>query len=169
MARIAAIGWLYVIAPIHGGMAVTLVHPTLDRKEFFPLAVITALVWFAAIVAGINIDSKNRSWSWAGRSILAGYILPLLFLAAVQVALLAHEAGEFGRLWEDVHPGKKISQTGFLKNTPPKTPTPAFKRLTGILATWVWASIWFLAVLCNATPTWLWLSALVWGLVRYEQ
>jgi hypothetical protein len=169
MSRIAVYGWLYVVAPIHGGMAVTLLHPALDRSEYFPLAVVAALIWFAAVAFGMKDDSKERSWRWAGKRILAGYILPLLVLAAVQVGLLAYEGGEFRRLWQDCHPAKKHVHAGLPKNTPPESPWPSLRRLTGILAAWIWASVWFLTVLCNATPTWLWLSALVWGLVRFEK
>lgn len=169
MSRIVAYGWLYVIAPIHGGMGVTLLHPTLDRSEYFPLAVVAALVWFAAVAFAMKEDSKERSWSWARKRILAGYLLPLLFLAAVQIGVRAYEAGEFGKFWQDCHPAKKHVHAGLPMNTPPESPWPGLRRLTGILAAWLWASVWFLKVLCAATPTWLWLSALAWGLNRYEK
>jgi hypothetical protein len=169
MARFLVNGWLYVICPVQGGMAVTLVHPELNRSDYFPLAVGAGILWFAAVAIGLHVDSGERSWKWAGMRILAYYLLPLLLLAGVGVLIRAAEAGEFGRLGKDFLPPKRNADADLPTNTPPESPLPALKRVTGILAAWLATYVQVLFLLCRATPIWVYLFALAWGLIRYEK
>ena len=93
---------------------------------------------------GFTRTPKSVLWKLGeGEDFLVGYVLPLLMLSAVQVGVLAYEAGEFGQLARDCRPSKTEVSAGFPKNMPPRTPWPGLRRVTGILTAWLWASVWF--------------------------
>lgn len=168
MARILVYGWLFVLAPFHVGMAAPLIHPSLDRQEHVPVTPVAVFVWLLAVSVGLRNDAAERSWAWARRRLLGFYLAPLLFVSSAHVGILAYEAGEFGGLYRDCFSMRTKAHPELPRYTPPEEPWPALRRVTGILAAWLSASVWLLGVLCEATPAWLWLFALTWGLVRYE-
>lgn len=178
MARVLTYGWLFVVAPTHFGMGLTLVHPALNRSDLFGLALLGAGALFVAVAVGLSGDGGETSWAWCRRRLHQFYAFPVAALALVHSGWLVHGGAELGLVVQELrpasgtdHPGVPAGPApkGWPRNTPPASPWPLLRRVAALVWLVLRAAVTFLAVLVLATPAWIYVLAFGWGLMRRQR
>jgi hypothetical protein len=159
MPRALAYAWLTVLGPLHIGVAVTTVHPALDRPACWWVTALAAVVAWEAARESLKKRPEARPWLWLRLWVIRLWVSPLaLLLAAHLVVTAVFLRPELGQVVQALRPDAAPPAL-VLSVSPPRTvprdPVPALEAIGRLLAALGLAAGAFMVRIAFAAPPWL--------------
>lgn len=170
MLRILGLGGMFVIAPLHMGMACQRCQPGAAAQEGVVLGYAGAVIWFVIVATRLQPTTDLATWSAARKAALRFYVAPLAVLGGVRVGVEAYRenlpATDQPRLEHLLvhHLERPKGTVAF----PPDTPSPFVVPVAVLFWRWLVTTACLVGAVTVATPLWLWLLALAVGLWRAQ-
>jgi hypothetical protein len=164
-------GFLTVVAPVQIAMAAMLVHPALDRPEYFGLAVVTWLGLFGVAAVHLRDDPALAVRTWARLWLVRLYFAPLAFLVGLHVVVVfVSSQQELAALVRSLtpdtgRPGGASNSVG-PKVGPPPAAWPVVQTFFSLIWLLVKSALVFVLRLLIGTPVWVWFIASGYSLLR---
>jgi hypothetical protein len=159
MPRAIAYALLLVLGPLQIGVAVTLVHPALDRPECWWVTILTAVAMFEAARRNLKRRPEAPPWVWLRLWVIRLWLTPLILLLAAHLLVTAiFFRPELGQLLRALRP-EQAPKAVILGVPPPRTvprdPLPALRALIELIACLLTAAGRFALRVACAAPPWL--------------
>jgi hypothetical protein len=157
--RAIAYALLLILGPLQVGVAVTIVHPALDRPECWWVTLLAAICTFEAARRSLKRRPEAPPWTWLRLWVVRLWLSPLVLLLGAHLLVTAlFLRPELGQVLRALRPDPAPSAL-VLDVPPPRTvprdPVPALRALAELIACLLAAAATFaLRVVC-APPLWL--------------
>ncbi len=159
MPRAIAYALLLVLGPVQIGVAVTLIHPVLDRPGCWLITLLAAVTAFEAARRCLKGRPEAPAWTWLRLWVTRLWVTPLALLLGAHLLVTAiFFRPELGQLLRALRP-EPATKAVILDILPPRTvpqdPVPALRALVELIACLLQAAASFAIRILFATPPWL--------------
>jgi hypothetical protein len=159
MARAIAYALLLILGPLQVGVALTIVHPALDRPECWWVTLLTATFMFEVARRNLKRRPEAPPWIWLRLWVIRLWLTPLILLLGAHLLVTAiFLRPEFGQVLRALRPDPNPN-TLVLDVPPPRTvprdPVPALRALAELIACLGVAAGTFVFRIVCASPPWL--------------
>jgi hypothetical protein len=144
---------------LHIGVAVTTVHPALDRPDLWWLTAITAAIAFEAARKNLKRRPEAPPWTWLRLWLVRLWLAPLVLLLAAHLFVVAFLVRpELGHVLRALRPDPAPPALVFdvpPPRTVPRDPVPVLRALADLIVVLAAAAGVFIVRVAFAAPAWL--------------
>jgi hypothetical protein len=148
-----------VLGPLHIGVAVTTVHPALDRPGCWWITALAAAVSWEAARENLKRRPEAPPWVWLRLWLIRLWLTPLVLLLATHLVIVAvFLRPELGQVLGSLRPEPALPALVLdvsPAQTVPRDPVPALKAFGRLLVALGAAAGVFVVRIVFAAPPWL--------------